>query len=221
MSNEYKLEVFKREDEGKRGLKELRRNDKIPGVYYSHDSKQSIAFYIEQTELRGAIKSGAHIFSIAVGSKTRSVIFKSVQYHPVTDQVLHIDLYGVKMDTAVTVKATIELIGDAVGVKEEGGVLSQSTTEIEIECLPLDIPDSIKVNIEALAIGDSIRVGDLELDDKLTLKSSDEAVVCSVTQPMREEEVVTEEVDEDFMDEEEGTPSEESSDSDSGEQTEE
>ena len=177
---------------------------------------------MEQTELRGAIKSGAHIFSIAVGSKKRSVIFKSVQYHPVTDQVLHIDLYGVKMDTAVAVKATIELVGDAVGVTTEGGVLSQSTTEIEIECLPLDIPDSIKVNIEELGIGDSIRVSDIELDEKFTLKSSEEATIVSVTQPMREEEVATEEVGEEFMDEDGAdTPTEDSSEGDSGEQKEE
>jgi large subunit ribosomal protein L25 len=138
-----------------------------------------------------------------VGTKKRNVVFKSVQYHPVTDDILHIDLYGIKMDEKITVKVSIHLIGDAVGVKNEGGVLNSPTSDIEIECFPTDIPDAIEIDVTELSIGDSMRVGDIKLEDKLTLMSSPDAVVASVTHAMREEEPVVEEEGEDlFMDEE-------------------
>ena len=202
---EFKLEVSKREHSGKKASKQIRRDGGIPGIYYSHDSKESISFFIDKKELFEAQKSGAHLFNVSVGNKKRNVVFKSVQYHPVTDDILHIDLYGVKMDEKITVKVSINLIGDAEGVKGEGGVLNSPTSEIEVECLPMDIVGSIDVDVTELTIGDSMQVGDITLDDKLTLMSSPEAVVASVTHAMREEKPVVEEDDsDDFMDEEGG-----------------
>ena len=219
---EFKLEVNKREGSGKKASKQVRREGGIPGVYYSHDSKESIPFSIDQKELIEAQKSGAHIFNISVGTKNRNVIFKSVQYHPVTDDILHIDLYGVKMDEKITVKVSIHLTGDATGVKDEGGVLNSPTSEIEIACFPMDIIGAIEVDVTELSIGDSMQVGDLKLDDKLTLMSSPDAVVASVTHAMREEEPVVEEDGEDlFMDEEggEAATTDEAASGDAGEST--
>jgi large subunit ribosomal protein L25 len=217
---EFKLEVNKREDSGKKSSKQIRREGGIPGVYYSHNSKESISFSIDQKELFEAQKSGAHIFNISVGAQKKNVIFKSVQYHPVTDDILHIDLYGVKMDEKITVKIAIHLTGDAIGVKEEGGVLNSPTSEIEVECFPMDITGSLEVDVTELSIGDSMQVGDITLDDKHTLMSSPDAVVASVTHAMREEEPVVEEEGEDlFMDGEDGeAPADDASD-DSGEST--
>ena len=219
---EFKLEVNKREGSGKKSSKQVRREGSIPGVYYSHDSKESISFSIDQKELFEAQKSGAHIFNISVGTKKRNVIFKSVQYHPVTDDILHIDLYGVKMDEKITIKVSIHLTGDATGVKEEGGVLNSPTSEIEISCFPMDIIGAIEVDVTALSIGDSMQVGDIKLDDKLTLMSSPDAVVASVTHAMREEEPVVEEEGEDtFMDEDggEAATTDEAASGDAGEST--
>ncbi len=218
---EFKLELIKREGSGKKASKQVRREGGIPGVYYSHDSKESISFSIDQKELYEAQKSGAHIFNISVGTKKRNVVFKSVQYHPVTDDILHIDLYGVKMDEKITVKVSINLTGDAEGVINEGGVLNSPTSEIEVECLPMDIPDAIEVDVTELSIGDSMQVADIKLDDKLTLMSSPDAVLVSVTHAMREEEPVVVEEDEDlFMDEEGGeAPETDEASGDSGEST--
>ena len=113
MAKEYKLEVEKRESTRKSDLKQYRKEGKIPGVYYSTDSKKSTPFYIIYTDLISAFKSGSHLYEVNVGGKTRNVIFKEVQYHPVTDEILHIDLYGVKMDEKITVKVSINLTGDA------------------------------------------------------------------------------------------------------------
>ena len=137
MSKEYKLEVEKRTKANKKDLKELRKSGKIPGIYYSYDSKESLPFFIEQSVINNALKSDANIFAINVGGKDRTVLFKSVQYHPVTEQMTHIDLYGVNMNKPAIVKVPINLIGTPIGVKEEGGILNQVSQEIEVKCLPV------------------------------------------------------------------------------------
>ena len=201
MTNEFTLEVTKRDSVSKNEIKQMRKEGKVPGIYYSHDSKNSIPFYIERQVLRQAYKSGARIFNINVGSKKRTVIFKSVDYHPVTDQVLHVDLYGVKMDQAVTISVELKLTGSAKGVVE-GGILVQGLNELEIDCLPMDIPEFLEVDISNLNLGDSLRVADLQLDEKFAIKSSEEQIIASVTHPMKEVETTdsTEEEGE-FLDE--------------------
>jgi large subunit ribosomal protein L25 len=193
MAKEYKLEVEKRDSTKKANLKQYRKEGKIPGVYYSFDSKESINFLVSQSEINNAIKSDANIFAISVGGDNRNVLFKSVQYHPVTEEITHIDLYGVNMKKAVTVKVPISLIGDSIGVKEEGGIINQTAQEIDITCLPGDIPNLIEVDIEALSIGDTILSNQINLDEALTLASPEDMLIVSVTLPMKEVEPVAEE----------------------------
>jgi len=197
----------------KGGRRRALKEGKVPGVYYSHDSKDSIPFYIETTELNKAQKADTQIFNISVGSKKRTVLFKSIQYHPVTDDIMHIDLYGIKMDQMVSVSVTLNIIGSAKGVVE-GGILVQSLNEIELECLPADIPSNIDVDITHLDMGDSLRCSDVELDEKLIMKTAEEQIIISVTHPMKEEETVPV-VDEDGLEGDEGLSddSEESTDS--------
>ncbi|SVB93635.1 uncharacterized protein METZ01_LOCUS246489, partial [marine metagenome] len=155
-----------------------------------------------QNNYHDAIKSGARIFNIIVDNKKQNVLFKAVQYHPVTEEVLHLDLYGIRMDQAITIKVTLQLTGDAVGVKDEGGILNQPLNEIEIQCLPADIPDFFELDISNLSIGDSLNAYDIELDGKFTLVTSEDAVAVSVTQPMKEVEPEIEiDEDETFLDE--------------------
>ena len=221
MAKEYKLEVEKRDSTKKANLKQYRKAGKIPGVYYSFDSKESINFLVSQSEINNAIKSDANIFAISVGGDNRNVLFKSVQYHPVTEEITHIDLYGVNMKKAVTVKVPISLIGDSIGVKEEGGIINQTAQEIDITCLPGDIPNLIEVDIEALSIGDTILSNQIKLDEALTLASPEDMLIVSVTLPMKEVEPVAEEELEEGEGGEEGTegdsPDPGSSESASGE----
>ena len=199
-----KLEVEKRDSLGKQHLKTIRRDDGIPGVYYSFDSTASISFTMSSSVFNDAVKSSANLFSISVGGKERTVVFKSVQYNPVTDEPLHVDLYGVKMDQIITVKVPIILLNTAKGVKEEGGVLSNPTSEIEVNCLPLDIPNSIDVGISDLGLGEAIYLSDLKLDDNLELSSNPEIVLASVTHAMKEE-VVEESEEAEFLEDGEGS----------------
>ena len=196
MAKEYKIEIEKRELGD--NLKHLRSQNIIPGVYYSHDSKESILFQMNLSELRNAIKSGAAIFQVSVGGKLRNVIFKSVQYHPVQESVQHIDLYGVDMNVAINIKVPLEIVGECIGVKEDGGVINAPLTEIEISCLPSDIPQSIEVDITELHLGDSIQAENLQLDEGLTLVTSPDATIASVTHAAVE---VEPEVDEDELEE--------------------
>ena len=202
MANEHKIEINKRDDVRSQGLKQLRRDGNIPGIYYSATSKDSLPIFINRKDYHTAIKSGARIFNILVDNQKQNVLFKSVQYHPVTDEVLHIDLYGVRMDQAISIKVSILLTGDAIGVKDEGGILNQPLNEIEIQCLPADIPDSLELDISDLGMGNSLNAGDIKLDEKFTLITSKDAVAVSVTQPMKEIEPEVE-IDEDelFFDE--------------------
>ena len=192
MSNEFNINVEKRELANKGGRKRMFKEGKIPGIYYSHDSKESLPFSIDKKEIVKAQRAETQIYNITVGSKKRNVLFKSVQYHPVTDEIIHIDLYGIKMDQMVTVNISLNINGTAKGVSEEGGILIQGLNELEVECLPMDIPQSIDIDISHLNIGDSFRVIDIDLEEKLTLKTAEDQIIVSVTQAAKEEEPVEE-----------------------------
>ena len=221
MANEHKIDINKRELSGKQGIKQIRREGSIPGVYYSPNSESSIPIVISKEELNTAIKSGARIFNISVGEKKQNVLFKSVQYHPVTDQILHIDLYGIRMDRPVNIKVSVNLIGDPIGVLEGGGVLNQAASEIEVICLPGDIPDFFEADISNLNLGESLNAGSIELSDKFTLVTPEDSALASVTMPMKEAEPeIAEEGDEEFMDEE-GEAKSDASESDDKESSEE
>ena len=185
---EYKIEVEKRELSSKKSyVKELRVEGNIPGVYYSHDSKESIPFMVSIKNLREAMKSDSQVYKINVGGKSRDVIMKSIQYHPLTEDILHIDLYGVKMDAKVNVKVPIVLIGQSIGVKE-GGVLNQSMTEIEVACLPANIPQDIEVDISNLNLGDTLRIENINLSEDLDILGDETMLIASVVAPAKQDE---------------------------------
>ena len=221
MANEFKIEVHKRELSAKKSdMKNLRKEQKIPGIFYSFDSKESIPLYIDKKTFSEASKSGAKIFNIAVGKDKRNVIFKSIQYHPVTDDIIHIDLYGVDMNRKVSVKVVINLTGNPIGVVNEGGVLVQSLNEIDLDCLPGDIPESIDADISELGIGQVFKVEDLNISDQLEIKTPGDQTIASVTHAMQEEETTSDEESEEFMDGDSDKTSEDdgsSQDDDSGE----
>lgn len=205
---QYKIEVQKRDVSNKKSdIKALRHADKIPGVYYSHDSKSSITFIVDQKILREALKSTSQVYKISVGGKDRDVIIKSVQYHPISENILHIDLYGVKMDTQVSLKVPILFVGQCEGVKA-GGVLNQNLTELEVSCLPSNIPQNIEVDVSNLNIGDFIRLTEISVDSTITLVGDAELLIASVTLPTKVEEETTEEILEDDITATEGVSDE-------------
>ena len=194
MAKQFKLTVEKRDLKGNKALRQLRQDMKIPGVYYSYDGN-NILFQISNNEIKNAIQSGANIFTVNVGGKEQNVIFKSVQYHPVTEQIIHIDLYGVDMNKPISIKIPIVYVGTPSGVSTEGGVLVTNLNEIEISCLPSDIPENIEVDISNVALGENIQAGDVDLGDKFKLVTMEDSALMSVTHVVVDETPVADETE--------------------------
>jgi large subunit ribosomal protein L25 len=117
-------------------------------------------------------------------------MIRELQRHPVSRKPVHIDFVRVLMDVKITVSVPIEIVGIASGVKNEGGILDLVTREIEIECLPANIPAHIAVDVTHLAIGDAIRISELPPVEGVTIVDNPEKVVAHVAHPTREEEPV-------------------------------
>tara|TARA_B100000212_G_C27366149_1_gene530422 strand:+ start:1023 stop:1685 length:663 start_codon:yes stop_codon:yes gene_type:complete len=219
MAIEYKLEVQKRNQYGKKYCKNIRKSGLIPGIYYSSDSSKSISFAIEKSEIRNAVKSGARLYSVSVGEKLRTVLFKNVQYHPVTEEILHVDLYGVNMNKKIQINVPLELIGDPKGVKLEGGNLMQSVLELEVVCLPSNIPDKIETDISELGLGENIQAGGIALPANVELGMPEDTVLAAISHAMSDADLesdVSEEDDISFEDDQgDSSGGTESSDSDS------
>lgn len=194
MAKQFKLTVEKRDLKGNKDLRQLRQDMKIPGVYYSYDGS-NILFQISNNEVKNAIQSGANIFTVNVGGNEQNVVFKSVQYHPVTEQIIHIDLYGVDMNKPISIKIPIVYVGTPLGVSTEGGVVVTNLNEIEILCLPSDIPENIEVDISNVSIGENIQAGDVDLGDKFKLVTMEDSTLMSVTHVVVEETPVQDETE--------------------------
>jgi len=190
------LSVETREEAGTAVAKKLRRQDKIPGIYYFHGSK-NIPFSVARTELRSIWGHESGLIEIIFdGKEHKKCIVREIQFDPVKGNPIHIDLLGIKMGEKLTVHTPIILIGTAVGVKNNGGILQHVLREIEIECLPSNIPENIEIDVTNLDIGDSISVSDLDITD-FTILVDPSTVLVTVSAPriieVEEEEVAEEE----------------------------
>ncbi|NOY77360.1 MAG: 50S ribosomal protein L25 [Calditrichaeota bacterium] len=182
-----------REKGTKSQLKQLRKAGKIPAVFYSAH-KDSRLITLDAKEFRHLLLAGANIFDLVVGKgRKKACIVREVQVDPVTDEIVHVDLLGIKASEKVTMKVPIVLVGEAIGVKDFGGILEHQLREVEISCLPKDIPENIEIDISHLNIGDSVTIGDLKMEN-VEFLTDPEHTVASVSHPKKvEEEVVAEE----------------------------
>lgn len=196
------LKAEKREISTKGAVKQLRRDGFIPGVLYSKGN-EGIIFYADEIALNKLVfTSETSIIQLAIeGEEPHGCIIKDVQFDPVTDKIVHIDLQGITLGEVLQLEVPISYIGTAVGVKN-GGVLQEQLHKLEIECLPRDIPQNIEVDVTELQIGDSIRASDLNLEN-ITIITSADASLVSVVPPMADE--VSEEDAEETADEDEIT----------------
>ena len=202
MAQEYEqIYVGERTHKGKSKIRALRRDGKIPGVYYYH-GEENINLEIDKKNLYHALSTGQHVFEVTMTGETQYVMIKAIQYHPVTDEVMHVDLMRVRRSEKMTFTIPIVLQGEAIGV-QEGGVLSQILTAIDINCLPTNVPESINVDISDLELNSTISVIDItDIPDDVEIVTSEESTVATITPPKEEEELVIEE-DEEFTEGEE------------------
>jgi len=213
-SSYYKLNIADRTRTRTKGAKTLRREGLIPGIlYYAGETNVNIS--VDKLVLYHALQSGQHIFEIELDGDTQFTMIKELQYHPVTDEVLHIDLMRVRRSEKMTIFVPLVLVGEAVGVKE-GGILSQSMTQIEISCFPTDVPDQIELNIDDLEMNSSKSVTDITLDNEdIEILSAKELNIVSVHPPAAEEEPEVEELEGEEL--EEGEEGEEGAEGETGE----
>ena len=213
-SSYYKLDISSRNETGTKEAKAARRKGFVPGVLY-YSGEEAISISIEKSILFRAMNSGQRIFEIHQNGESQYTMLKHVQYHPVTDEVVHIDLMRVRRSEKMTILVPIVLVGDAIGVKE-GGVLSQSLTQVQISCYPTDVPEQIDLNIDGLELNSALNVGDIDTgSEDIELISESSLNIVSITTPVSEEvsdeEVSGEEV-EDSSEEKTDESSKESSD---------
>tara|TARA_B110000263_G_scaffold34239_2_gene25962 strand:- start:1252 stop:1941 length:690 start_codon:yes stop_codon:yes gene_type:complete len=191
----YKLDIEHRKVVGKKATKALRKGGKVPSVLY-YKGEEPLSLYVDKQLLYKAMKSDQRIYEIDINSESQYVMIKEIQYHPVTDEVIHLDFMRVRRSEKITISVPIILVGKSIGVTE-GGILTQSMNQIEISCYPTNVPDHIEVNIDDLVLNASISVADISIDDgDVEIISPDNLNVASVITPREEEEPVLSDEDE-------------------------
>jgi large subunit ribosomal protein L25 len=196
-----RLEVKERDSRGSRSSKRLRREGFVPGVLYGGSGKAR-AFYVAEREVHHALggEHGTHaILDVVLDGqqKTHHAVLKDYQLDPRRSTLLHIDLHEVRLDRPIQAQVAVELVGIAEGVTM-GGVQSQIVYEVTVEALPMEVPDRLEIDISALEIGDSVRVGDLRAPDGVKILDDPEATLASILAPrkLEVEEVPAEEAEE-------------------------
>jgi large subunit ribosomal protein L25 len=192
---EIQLNVETREGTGTQAAKKIRAVEKIPGIYYISGSK-NIPIIIDRAELHSIWGTESGLLDITFDGKTRKkAVIRDIQYDPVRGFPIHIDLMGIKMTEKLKINVPVTLIGTPNGVKTDGGILQHIQREIEVECLPSDIPSSIDIDISELNIGDNIHVSDLNVENAEIL-TDQEAVIATVSAPRVVEETTVAETEE-------------------------
>lgn len=186
------LEAQPREAGTKNHARRVRRDGKIPAVVYGA-GKDSLPITVDPRVVTRILNSETGhntIFDLALnGEKTKAMIV-DWQYEPIKGKLLHIDLKRIALDKVLIVHVPIFLVGEAAGVKQEGGILEQMLREVEVECLPADIPSHIDADVSQLTFGKVLRVSDLPQSDKVKFVTDQNQPVAHITS-VKEEVVVT------------------------------
>ena len=184
------LEVQRRTPGGKNANRRLRSSGRIPAVVYG-PGRQPVAIMVYPQHVTDILysESGRNtIFTVSVDGKERAnAMVKDYQLDPVKGRLIHADLLEIAMDKLLELTVNIEVVGEPEGVKLDGGIMDIVTRAIEVECLPADIPESIKVDVSHLKINDYIRVKDLPVDPKVKILSDVEVVLVTIVPPIKEE----------------------------------
>jgi large subunit ribosomal protein L25 len=184
------IQVEMREVGSKRQARRIRRDGKIPGVLYGPKTAP-VPLELNKKEFSNRVAGleGSHLVRLKSGSTAladKVALVKEMQYHPITGEVVHTDLYEVDLTARIQVRVPLHFVGKAAGVVR-GGILQPIVREIEVECLPLDIPEFFNVEVSALDIGDSVHVEELSIPEGVTVVSEPNLALVAVVPPTVEE----------------------------------
>jgi large subunit ribosomal protein L25 len=186
MAETVELVVEPREGRGSAAARKLRREEKIPGVLYGH-KEETVAISLPAEEFQAALRHGARVMDLKLGGSTQKALIKELQFDHLGKEILHVDFARIAETDRVEVHVRIELRGIAPGVTA-GGLLNQPIHTLEVECLAVAIPESIRVNINELQIDQAIHVKDLALPPGVKALADPDAIVVQVAAPQAEAE---------------------------------
>jgi large subunit ribosomal protein L25 len=185
------VEAKPREDRGKNAARRMRRQGHVPAVLYGGEGK-SLTLAVNTKQLAAIMRSQSGyntIFKVKLPTGEQPAMLKDWQVDPLLGTLLHVDLLRVAMDVRMHVKVPVHTFGEPQGVKLQGGIFEMVTREVEVECLPSDIPGEIRVDVSELMIGKQLRAADLPIDaSKLKLVTDPQRVVAHVVALRAEEE---------------------------------
>jgi large subunit ribosomal protein L25 len=197
MSNSIVVEAQERPELGKNANRRLRKVGGVPGVVYGLDRPPfPVGVGSRKIEEVLGLETGRNtIFTLALTGQDRSraVMIKALQRDPVTERLIHVDFVRVDLARSVRVSVPIRLLGIAEGVKSDGGILEFVLRQVEVQCLPADIPEHLDVDVAALRLNQHLSVKDLPARDRVTVLDDPEAIVCVVAVPKEEAAPVVEE----------------------------
>ena len=193
-----------RQEFGKNANRRLRAAGRVPGIVYGRNM-EPVAVSVEPKDLDRILLSGTGhntIFKLKYQDQERNVLIRAHQRDPVGEEFLHADFMAVSMDRTMIFDVPVEIVGTAAGVKMFGGILDLVVREIHLECLPGNLPDHIRVDVNDLQIGDSVRVEHLEVDaDKVKILSDPDLTILTIAAPSVEADA-----DEDMLEDEPAEP---------------
>jgi large subunit ribosomal protein L25 len=185
-----------RDKTGKSSVKKLKSKGLIPAVVYGHNFT-ALPISIDLSEINNIFKPGLHksgdyqLFNLLIDGKSdndkTTVMIKDIQKHPLTERIVHIDFFAVKMDEKVIANVQVRLTGKPQGVKL-GGILRQILREIEVKSLPADIPPHFEIDVSELQIGESLHVKDLKIPENIQIQIAPDAPVVAVLAPIVQDE---------------------------------
>lgn len=173
---EQVLQVEVREGHGKEASKKLRRQGIVPAVFYHKDKSRSLQ--VAEREFRKVLKSGKQVIELKFDGKKHKALIKDIQYHPVSEHILHIDFQGISLSEVVHVTVPLNFIGIPAGVKI-GGLFDVNMHEIEVKCKASDIPQHLDVDVSSMEIGHTLHVGDLKFEG-LEILSHNELLIAGI-----------------------------------------
>jgi len=192
-----KINTEPRTSGGKNAARRLRRDGKVPVVLYGPEVG-NVLLSVDKKDLYAVLKSEAGentIFKVDFEKKTTDAMIKDLQWDPVSDKMLHADFIQIVMGKKMRLQVPVVLIGEAVGVKNEGGFIDFVTREVEIECLPKDIPENLEVDISELHLNQSVKIDSVIPPPGVTFAEETGTLIAMIQAPTKEEVVVEEELE--------------------------
>ncbi len=179
------LAAATRNTRGKNEARRLRRAGRLPAIVYGGTPVESRSVEVDPKALWRILHSESGVNTLVDlqvdGDALGQVLIKDIQHDPITDELLHVDFYRLAMDKAITVTVPVTLSGEAAGVKQQGGLLDFVTREIQVECMPADIPEHVDIDVHELMIGDGVRVRDVAEGRSWTAVSDLDTLLVHVT----------------------------------------